>query len=61
MPGSVQTVRDDVVRVLEAELGGALVHHPDELLHRAADIRCERVRGVVGALDECGREKVAHL
>ncbi len=47
--------------MVEAELRCALVHHPDELRHGAADVGCQRVGGVVRALDEGGREEVAHL
>src|SRR6185503_7465416 len=59
--GSVEPVGNDVVRVLETELRRALVHHPDERLHGAADVGRERVRSIVGALDERRREKIADL
>ena len=57
----VEPVGDDVVRVVETERGGALVHHPDELLDAPAHVGRQGVRGVIRALDERGSEEILDL
>jgi hypothetical protein len=59
VPLRVEAVRVCEVRVGEPELSGLRVHQADEAWDRAvADVCRERVRRVVGALDQRGAEQV---
>src|SRR5262245_46426089 len=61
MSRSVEAVRADEVRVVQAELLGPAVHQRDEPgLTAAADVIGERPGGVVRALDQRGFHEVAH-
>ena len=58
--GRVEPVGPREVRVAEAELVGARVHHRDEArLASVADVVRQRVRSVVGALDQRGLDELA--
>ena len=61
VPGRVQPVGTDEVRVRQAELPRALVHHRDEAgLISLPDVVGQRPGGVVGALNEARFDEVAH-
>jgi hypothetical protein len=58
--GDVEAVRANEVRVAQSERPGLGVHEPDEALDAAAaDVRRERVRGVVRTLDQRGLDEIA--
>ena len=61
VPRRVEPIRADEVRVGQAELPGAPVHHRDEAVRvAAADMLGERPGRVVRALDQAGLDEVAH-
>ena len=60
MPGGVEAVGTDEMRVVEPELPRPSVHHRDEAAHVAAPhVLCEGPGCVVRALDEGGLDEVA--